>query len=78
MIKEGDKNNYIVGATTSGVTDTEKNKCGIAMAHAYSFLIAFQMTKNKGTANEISYDMILARNPWGKSSYTGPWNFDDN
>lgn len=59
---------YPMGAGTSGGSDTTFNDCGIAYGHAYSVL---------GTYTMDTYDMVLLRNPWGLTYYSGTWNKDD-
>lgn len=59
---------YPMGAGTSGTSDSTFNDCGIANAHAYSII---------GTYTMDSYDMVLLRNPWGLSYYSGTWSKDD-
>jgi hypothetical protein len=38
------------------------------MSHAYTILEAFEM--NDGTT---THKMLLVRNPWGVTKYTGNW-----
>jgi len=59
---------YPMGAGTAGGSDTTYNDCGIAYGHAYSILGTFEMD---------SYDMIMLRNPWGVTYYSGTWNKED-
>ena len=42
------------------------------MSHAYSILAAFQL-------KDDTYDeeVLLMRNPWGNTGYTGRWNAKD-
>ena len=49
-----------------------RNDCGIAQAHAYSILAAFEMVNGAATI-----DMLLMRNPWGITYYTGTWSHND-
>ena len=69
---------YPMGAGTGSGSDTTFNDCGIAYGHAYSILTTFTMTSSGGT----SYDMVMLRNPWGITYYSGTWyksdsNWDD-
>jgi hypothetical protein len=64
--------NYPMAAGTTGGSDTGRNDCGIAEGHAYSVIHTF--TLNNG-AEEV--DMIMMRNPWGVTDYSGPWNHAD-
>ena len=50
------------------------NACGIVQGHAYSILSAFQMTD----ANNTVHNMIMVRNPWGITYYTGEWSSTDS
>jgi len=62
-----------MSASTAGSgNDQENNHCGIAMSHAYSILAAFQL-------KDDTYDeeVLLMRNPWGNTGYTGRWNAKD-
>jgi hypothetical protein len=56
------------------VSGSVTNACGIVQGHAYSILSAFTMTD----ANSVDYNMILVRNPWGITYYSGDWNKDDS
>jgi hypothetical protein len=66
--------NYIMGLGTSGGSDTTYNSCGIANGHAYSLQAPFEMTDASGTVHKV----LLIRNPWGTSGYSGTWNKDDS
>lgn len=68
-----DSLNYIMGAATSGGTDSNYNSCGIAMSHAYSLISAFELK----TSSTVDHKMYMIRNPWGTSTYTGSWNAND-
>ena len=63
-----------MGAGTGTGSDTTFNDCGIAYGHAYSVLAAFQMTDS---TTSTTYDMIMLRNPWGTTNYSGTWNKND-
>ena len=41
FLKGADDLDWIMNAATSGTSDTEKNECGIAQAHAYSVISIF-------------------------------------
>jgi hypothetical protein len=58
-----------MGAGTDVGSDSSYNDCGIAYGHAYSI---------SGTFTMGSYDMIMLRNPWGLTYYSGTWNKDDS
>ena len=74
MLQEADAANFLMGAGTLGDgDDTASNACGIARSHAYSVITAFTMTDAQGTG----HDMLMFRNPWGVTYYTGTWNKDD-
>lgn len=74
IILEADEANYLMaGGTAGGGNDQENNACGIAMSHAYSLLTGFTMTDADGTA----HDLLMFRNPWGQTGYTGTWSKDD-
>lgn len=68
LLKAADEVDYPMGAGTAAGSDTNFNDCGIAYSHAYSILGAFTMG---------SHEMILLRNPWGLTHYSGTWNKDD-
>ena len=63
-----------MGSGTNGDgDDSESNSCGIAKSHAYSLITAFTMTDADGT----DHDVLMYRNPWGVTGYSGTWNKDD-
>ena len=72
LLKAANDANYPMGAGTTGGSDTNRNDCGIATGHAYSILETFEMNDN-GTMK----DMLLMRNPWGTTDYSGPWHHGD-
>jgi hypothetical protein len=72
LLKAANDANYPMGAGTIGSGDSGRNDCGIAMSHAYSILETFEMN-NGGTI----IDMLLMRNPWGSTDYSGTWNHAD-
>ena len=73
FILTGEQANYVMGASTRGTgDDSSRNHCGIYMSHAYSILAAF--TLKDATHNE---QLLLIRNPWGRTGYTGLWNYKD-
>lgn len=73
VLVDAEKKNYIVGAATHATgTDRTTNHCGIYNSHAYAFLAAFTL-KNE----ELEEDVILVRNPWGRTEYTGEWSYTD-
>lgn len=61
-----------MGAGTGAGSDTTYNDCGIAYGHAYSILTTFTMT-----SGSTDYDMVMLRNPWGVTYYSGTWDYDD-
>ena len=65
--------NYPMSFGTVGGADTERNDCGIATGHAYSIIETFVMTNGDGA--EI--DMLMIRNPWGITDYSGPYAHGD-
>jgi hypothetical protein len=73
MLQDANANNYIMAAGTNGESDKTTNHCGIANAHAYSIVDAFTMTDTNG----VTHKMVMARNPWGITGYTGAWNQTD-
>lgn len=73
IMQDADKKKYLMTAATYGGNDSQFNQCGIAMGHAYSVLQVFQMTK----ADDEVVDMIVVRNPWGKTSYSWKWHSGD-
>ena len=68
LLKAAEDSNYILGAGTAAGVNTQTNDCGLPYSHAFAILSVFKMD---GT------EMILMRNPWGTTSYTGPWRHDD-
>jgi hypothetical protein len=54
--------------------DSTTNACGVVQGHAYSILSAFQMTD----ADDVVHNMIMVRNPWGITYYSGEWNSGDS
>jgi hypothetical protein len=73
LLKAADAAKYIMGFGTGGVSDRYLNSCGVANAHAYSIMTVFELTEADNTVTE----MLLVRNPWGQSFYSGDWNKDD-
>jgi len=72
LVKEADLAGFLVGAGTSGGgNDQIRNECGIAQSHAYSIYGTFTMTDESNQ----DYDMMIIRNPWGETGYTGDWNY---
>ena len=63
----------MAAGTDGGGNDQETNACGIAKSHAYSIITAFTMTD----ANGNEHDMVMLRNPWGMTQYSGTWFKDD-
>ena len=61
-----------IGSSSSG-GDQVTNDCGIARMHAYSILESFVILD----ANSQEHKMLMIRNPWGKTYYTGEWNYRD-
>jgi hypothetical protein len=58
--------NYMLGAGTTGGSDSTRNSCGIVNGHAYSVLSVFEIT-HSGT----TYKMLMVRNPHDSTQYTG-------
>ena len=74
LIVAGEAAGYIMGLGTAGNgNDQEENSCGIAMSHAYSLIAPFEMTGSDGTVHQ----MLMVRNPWGLTQYTGTWSQED-
>lgn len=73
VIKSADENNYILGATTAGQSDEYLNECGIANAHAYTLISAFELK----TGATVDHKMYMMRNPWGISYFNKTWNQAD-
>ena len=69
LLQAADSVDYPMGAGTSAGSDSTFNDCGIAYGHAYSILGTFEMD---------TYDMVMLRNPWGVTYYSGTWNKDDS
>ena len=75
MIVAAEAAGYIMTlGTDGGGNDQETNSCGIAKSHAYSLLAGFTMTD----ASNVAHEVLLARNPWGVTEYTGTWKHDDS
>lgn len=72
-IKQANALNYVLAAGTTGSGDTYMNSCGIAESHAYSIITTFEL-ESGGTVDHYLY---MVRNPWGISTYNGPWNQGD-
>lgn len=73
LLTEANNANYPMGAGTAGTSDSGRNDCGIATAHAYSILETFTMTDT----SSVAHKMLLVRNPWGVTYYTGAWHKGD-
>ena len=63
---------YPLGFGTTGGSDTGRNSCGIATGHAYSIIDVFQLT-----ANGVTTNMLLSRNPWGSTDYSAVYYHGD-
>jgi|TARA_B110000285_G_scaffold65148_1_gene74862 hypothetical protein len=74
LLKAADTAGYPMGAGTGAGGDTTTNDCGIANSHAYSIITAFDMT----AADNTVYNMVMLRNPWGVTYYSGKWNKADS
>jgi hypothetical protein len=62
----------MTAGTAGNGSDSYRNNCGIAMSHAYSILAPFTIVDNG-----VTWKLLLARNPWGITMYTGDWRYDD-
>jgi hypothetical protein len=72
-IKAADQAGLVITAGSKGSgSDTMRNSCGIAMSHAFSIISAFELVENGQV-----WKLLLARNPWGITTYTGDWRHDD-
>ena len=60
--------------TSGGTSHNDVNECGIARMHAYTIITTFKMTDDYGR----TIKMIMIRNPWGVTRYTGEWSATDN
>ena len=69
---------HMVAATISGSSNTDTNDCGLAQAHVYNVIAAFELT-DSGSQEKV----YLMRNPWGSTGYNGyidgskDWAYDD-
>ena len=73
LIKAADEVGYLMSGETAGYgVDSDYNQCGIAMSHAYSLITAFELQHNGET-----FQLLMFRNPWSVSYYSGPWNAND-
>lgn len=74
LLHQADLAGYPMGMGTSGGTsDQDTNDCGIARMHAYTIISTFIMRDSYGRDNK----MIMIRNPWGKTNYSGQWSKSD-
>jgi hypothetical protein len=74
LLHQADLAGYPMGMGTSGGTsDQDTNDCGIARMHAYTIISTFKMTDSYGR----TIKMIMIRNPWGVTKYTGEWSSND-
>ena len=73
LAMNADSLNYIMGAGTTGGSDTQVNDCGIAMGHAYSIISAFELK----TGATVDYKLFMVRNPWGITYYNRAWSYND-
>ena len=76
ILSSADKNNYIIGAGTSGSGNHDlKNSYGLSQSHAFSVLGCYELKNGNG---EVAVRLLMLRNPWGfETSYTGRWNDND-
>ena len=72
IIKSADDLGYIIAAGSSISADQSKNSCGIDSSHAYSIISAFEIVHEGKTSQ-----LLLMRNPWDKTTYTGEWDSND-
>ena len=74
LLQAGEAAGRFMAAGTSGGAgaDATTNGCGVANGHAYSILATFTLTDGEG-----AHDMVLLRNPWGLTYYSGDWNEND-
>ena len=68
LLSTADTSGYPMGASTSAGSNQTPNDCGISYGHAFSILTTFTMSGNK---------MIMLRDPFGSTGYSGPWHKDD-
>ena len=61
-----------MGTSTAGNNDNQRNHCGVNQAHAYALLTTF--TIPNAAAHE---KVLLMKNPWGITYYSGKWNYND-
>jgi len=73
ILTNADLAGYPMGMGTVGNSDQDTNDCGIARMHAYSMITTFTM---RDSSNR-EYKMIMMRNPWGSTGYTGDWSNTD-
>lgn len=59
---------------TKGKDNTVLNTCGIPEAHSFTVLSAFTMTDE---TTKIEHKMLLLRNPWAITTYSGAWSSED-
>lgn len=74
-LKNADALNYVMGTGTFGASDQDLNECGVAFAHAYSLIAAFELMNADGVT--VDHKLYMIRNPWGESFYNKTWNSDD-
>ena len=55
------------------MSDSSKNKFGIATAHAYSVLSTLKLKAGGGKTERI----YMVRDPWGSTGYGGKWSKGD-
>lgn len=74
LIKKADAAGFLMGVGTDGNgNDQVNNACGMAMSHAFSLVTAFTMTD----AAQVAHEMLMLRNPWGNTAYSGTWHKAD-
>lgn len=72
-LKSGDQNQFPMACATSGGSNSQTNTLGLVLGHQYSVIGVYTVTKTDGS----TMDLIKCRNPWGKTTYVGPWHNTD-
>jgi hypothetical protein len=66
---------FVIGAATTGASDTTWNSYGVANAHAFSVISVFPLLDEFGVEQHRLY---MVRNPWSNTYFNGDFRSQDS
>lgn len=66
---------FVLGAATTGTSDTTYNSFGVTNAHAFSIISVFALYNEFG---DEQYRLYMVRNPWSNTYYRGDFRSLDS